>query len=71
MKDNQDDSLFTELTSEESASVNGACHHYYPNRYYRSSRYDRYYDNDGYSSRRYVVYRRNYDGSFRTVYRYW
>ncbi|MEG4107293.1 hypothetical protein [Microcoleus sp. S13_C5] len=57
MKETKDNSLFTELTSEESASVNGG--YYYSNEY------------DCYRPRRHVVYRRNCDGSFRAVYRYW
>jgi hypothetical protein len=59
MKETTDTSLFTELTAEESASVNGG--HYYYSRYgcYRRP------------VRRHVVYRRNCDGSFRKVYRYW
>lgn len=60
---NKDNSLFTELTSEESASVNGG--YYYCDRYYNSS------SSDCYRPRRHVVYRRNCDGSFRAVYRYW
>ncbi|MCU0542676.1 MAG: hypothetical protein MUE44_10845 [Oscillatoriaceae cyanobacterium Prado104] len=67
MKENQDDSMFTELTLEEAASVNGACHRRYYNRY-RSARYNR---SNCYSATRHVVYRRNCDGSFRAVYRYW
>jgi hypothetical protein len=62
MQELKDNSLFTELTSEESASVNGG--HYY--RRYRSSRYD-----NCYSPRRRIVYRRNCDGSYRRVVRYW
>ena len=54
MKETKDDSLFAELTPEESASVNGGC--YYRN-YYRPTRH--------------VVYRRNCDGSFRKVIRYY
>jgi hypothetical protein len=55
-------SLFTELTAEESASVNGGCRRRYrPTRYYGCHR----------PVRRHVVYRRNCDGSYRTVYRYW
>jgi len=57
MKETKDNSLFAELTSEESASVNGG--HYYSNRY------------NCYRPTRHVVYRRNCDGSFRVVYRYW
>ncbi|MCC3587927.1 MAG: hypothetical protein JGK24_30590, partial [Microcoleus sp. PH2017_29_MFU_D_A] len=49
-----------ELTSEESASVNGG-------HYYRDSYYGR--ENCG-RRRRWVVYRRNCDGSFRRVVRY-
>ena len=52
----KDTSLFTELTAEESASVNGG--HYYPTR-------------GCYRPRRHIVYRRNCDGSFRAVVRYW
>jgi len=55
MKETKDDSLFAELTPEESASVNGG-HYSYRNCYRRTRR---------------VVYRRNCDGSFRVVYRYW
>jgi hypothetical protein len=55
MKETKNDSLFAELTPEESASVNGG-HYYYRNCY---------------RPRRHVVYRRNCDGSFRTVIRYW
>lgn len=57
MEETKDNSLFTELTSEESASVNGG--HSYSNRYkcYRPTRH--------------VVYRRDFDGSLRVVYRYW
>ena len=55
MKETQDDSLFAELTSEESASVNGG--HYSYRNCYRPTRH--------------VVYRRNCNGSFRVVYRYW
>jgi hypothetical protein len=63
-QETKDISLFTELTAEESASVNGACHYYSRRRYYYSSR-------NCYRPTRRVVYRRNCDGSFRTVYRYW
>ncbi|WP_293339534.1 hypothetical protein [Microcoleus sp. CAWBG58] len=60
MQETQDNSLFAELTPEESASVNGG--HYYG---------DRYYDRDNCRRRRrWVVYRRNCDGSFRRVVRY-
>jgi len=62
MQENKDNSLFTELTSEASASVSGG--HYYSTRY-TSSR------SNCYRPTRRVVYRRNCDGSFRTVYRYW
>ena len=55
MKETKDDSLFAELTSEESATVNGG--HYSTRNCYRPTRH--------------VVYRRNFDGSFRVVYRYW
>ena len=54
MKETKNDSLFAELTPEESASVNGGC--YSKRNYYRRTRR--------------VVYRRNCDGSFRAVYRY-
>jgi hypothetical protein len=57
MKETKDNSLFTEVTSEESASVNGG--HYYYNRY------------NCYRPARHVVYRRDFDGSLRVVYRYW
>lgn len=56
MKETTDASLFTELTAEESASVNGG-HYYYNCRPRRR--------------RRQVVYRRNCDGTFRAVYRYY
>ncbi len=56
MSETKDTSLFTEITNEESASVNGG--HYYPRR-------------RCYRPRRHVVYRRNCDGSFRAVVRYW
>jgi hypothetical protein len=52
-------SLFTELTAEESASVNGG-------RYLRSDCY-RASSRDWDRSRRQVVYRRNYNGSFTAV----
>ena len=55
MKETKDDSLFAELTPEESASVNGG--HYYNRNCYRPTRH--------------VVYRRNCDGSFRKVISYW
>jgi hypothetical protein len=35
-QETKDFSLFTELTAEESASVNGACHYYARRRYYSS-----------------------------------
>ncbi len=55
MQETKDNSLFAELTPEESASVNGG-HYYY---------------GDGCRRRRsWVVYRRNCDGSFRRVVRY-
>ncbi len=63
MQEIKDNSMFAELTSEESASVSGG--HYYSTRYYNSSR------SNCYRPIRRVVYRRNCDGSFRTVYRYW
>ena len=55
MQETKDNSLFAELTPEESASVNGG--HYYSgcNKPRRRS---------------WVVYRRNCDGSFRKVVRY-
>jgi hypothetical protein len=56
MKETKENSLFAELTPEESASVNGG----------RS--YNRYDCNSG--RRSWVVYRRNCDGSFRRVVRY-
>jgi len=56
MKETKDNSLFAELTPEESASVNGG---HYSNRY------------NCYRPRRHVVYRRDFDGSLRVVYRYW
>jgi len=56
MKETKDDSLFAELTPEESASVNGG-HYYYSRR-------------NCYRPTRRVVYRRNCDGSFRRVIRY-
>lgn len=57
MKETKDNSLFSELTSEESASVNGG--HYYANG-----------DNCHRQRRSWVVYRRNCDGSYRRVVRY-
>ncbi|MEG3900051.1 MULTISPECIES: hypothetical protein [unclassified Microcoleus] len=62
MKETKDNSLFAELTPEESASVNGGC-------YYSQSSYSSRYNTN--RARRHVVYRRNCDGSFRAVYRYW
>lgn len=59
MQETKDNSLFAELTPEESASVNGGY-------YYR----DRYYDCDRPRRRRWVVYRRNCDGSYRRIVRY-
>jgi hypothetical protein len=56
MQETKDNSLFAELTPEESASVNGG--HYYRDR-----------GNCG-SRRRWVVYRRSCDGSYRRVVRY-
>jgi hypothetical protein len=64
-QETKNSSLFTELTAEESASVNGG--HYY-NCYRQVRRYDRY---DCDRPRRHVVYRQNCDGSYRKVYRYW
>ncbi|MEG3841386.1 hypothetical protein [Microcoleus sp. herbarium14] len=58
MKETTDTSLFTEITAEESATVNGG-HYYYSENCYRRP------------VRRHVVYRRNCDGSFRAVVRYW
>ncbi|WP_293339529.1 hypothetical protein [Microcoleus sp. CAWBG58] len=55
MQETQDNSLFTELTAEESASVNGGYHYGYRKCGRR---------------RRWVVYRRNCDGSYRRVVRY-
>ncbi|MEG4319670.1 MULTISPECIES: hypothetical protein [unclassified Microcoleus] len=57
MQETKDNSLFAELTPEESASVNGG-HYYYSDR-----------DNCR-RRRRWVVYRRNCDGSYRRVVRY-
>ena len=56
MQETKDNSLFTELTAEESASVNGG--HYYSERRNCGRR------------RRWVVYRPNCDGSYRRVVRY-
>jgi hypothetical protein len=61
MQQIKDTLLFTELTAQESASVNGAC---YRRRYY-SSRYD------SYRPRRHIVYRRNCNGTLRAVVSYW
>jgi NADH:ubiquinone oxidoreductase subunit len=61
MQETKDNSLFAELTPEESASVNGG-HYYYSDRSYGR-------DNCG-RRRRWVVYRRNCDGSYRRVVRY-
>ncbi|MEG3880878.1 hypothetical protein QT972_26295 [Microcoleus sp. herbarium7] len=58
MKETTNTSLFTELTAEESATVNGG-HYYSSYNCYKPRR------------RRQVVYRRNCDGSFRAVYRYY
>jgi hypothetical protein len=55
MKETKDDSLFAELTAEESASVNGGCYTY----------------RNSYRPTRHVVYRRNCDGSFRRLIRYY
>jgi hypothetical protein len=60
MQDTKEISLFTELTAEESASVNGG-------HYYDCSRPRRRHC---YRPRRYAVRRWNCDGSYRTVYRY-
>ena len=65
MQETKDNSLFAELTPEESASVNGG--YYYSERYDYSDRYQCYRP----KRQRHVVYRRNCDGSFRAVYRYW
>ena len=62
MQETKDNSLFAELTPEESASVNGG-HYSYSQRYYGERR------NCG-SRRRWVVYRPNCDGSYRRVVRY-
>ncbi|MEG4342699.1 hypothetical protein QUB70_05320 [Microcoleus sp. A003_D6] len=59
MQETKENSLFAELTPEESASVNGGCH-------YANNRYNRHRT----QRRSWVVYRRNYDGSFRRVVRY-
>ncbi|TAG90530.1 MAG: hypothetical protein EAZ09_19190 [Oscillatoriales cyanobacterium] len=56
MSETKDTSLFTEITNEESASVNGG--HYRGRGCYRPVR-------------RHVVYRRNCNGTFRAVVRYW
>ena len=58
MKETTDTSLFTEITAQESATVNGGYYYDSDNCYRRPVR-------------RHVVYRRNCDGSFRAVYRYW
>ncbi|MCC3404098.1 MAG: hypothetical protein JGK17_00495 [Microcoleus sp. PH2017_10_PVI_O_A] len=60
MQETKDNSLFAELTPEESASVNGG--YYYADRYYGGDNCRR--------RRRWVVYRRNCDGSYRRVVRY-
>ena len=60
MQKTTDTSLFTEVTPEESASVNGG--------YYYSTRYN---DNCYRGATRHIVYRRNCDGTFRAVARYW
>ncbi|MGB8685795.1 MAG: hypothetical protein WCD53_00430 [Microcoleus sp.] len=46
MQETKDTSLFTEITAEESASVNGACHyHRHHHRYrYESNGYSPYFD---------------------------
>ncbi|WP_293359977.1 MULTISPECIES: hypothetical protein [unclassified Microcoleus] len=69
MQETKQNSLFAELSPEESASVNGGCYSYSERRY-NYDRYDRY-DCDRPRRRRHVVYRRNCDGSFRAVSRYW
>jgi hypothetical protein len=61
MKDTKENSLFAELTPEESASVNGGY-------YYANNRYDDCGDRN--QRRSWVVYRRNYNGSYRRVVRY-
>jgi NADH:ubiquinone oxidoreductase subunit len=61
MQETKENSLFAELTPEESASVNGG--YYYSDRYYGDG------ENCG-RRRRWVVYRRNCDGSYRRVVRY-
>lgn len=58
MQETKDTSLFTEITAEESATVNGG-HSYSRYGCHRPRR------------RRQVVYRRNCDGTFRAVYRYY
>jgi hypothetical protein len=57
MQETKNTSLFTEITAEESASVNGACY------------YSRYCHRHHHHPRRHIVYRRNCDGTFRVVYR--
>ncbi|AFZ08012.1 hypothetical protein Osc7112_3658 [Oscillatoria nigro-viridis PCC 7112] len=61
MQETKENSLFAELTPEESASVNGGY-------YYANNRYDD--DCDRNQRRSWVVYRRNCDGSYRRVVRY-
>jgi hypothetical protein len=56
MSETKDTSLFTEITAEESASVNGG--HYRGRGCYRPVR-------------RHVVYRRNCNGTLRAVVSYW
>ena len=67
MQETKENSLFAELTPEESASVNGGHYYYSERRYDYYDRYDCYRPR----RRRHVVYRRNCDGSFRAVSRYW
>ncbi len=61
MSDNQKDSLFTELTAEESATVNGAyrhCNYGYPERSAYNSRF---------SPRQHYMYYPRRERSYRTV----
>ena len=57
MQETKNTSLFTEITAEESASVNGG--HYY----------SRYCHRHHHHPRRHIVYHHNCDGTFRAVYR--
>lgn len=59
MKDMQDNSLFTELTPEESATVNGAHRYYYTSYYYgRPCNYG--YNRVSYYYPRYYSYDKDY-----------